>query len=59
MKGDESHESKSNILESVINIVDQNHMTFSVGCTRGSAMSQLEKNRLALGLLKYLNKNRT
>jgi len=52
MKGDESHESKSNILESVINIVDQNHMTFSVGCSRGSAMSQLEKNRLALGLLK-------
>ena len=48
-------ESRANMYESALNIVDRHKMKLQVGCRRqGQNISQLEKNRLALGLLKSL-----
>lgn len=48
-------EARANMYESALNIVDRHKMKLQVGCRRqGQNLSQLEKNRLALGLLKSL-----
>lgn len=51
LEADPSYESKTNIIENAINIVDRNKSSLAVGCQRLN-LSQLEKNRIALGLLR-------
>lgn len=48
-----SHEGKTNVIENAINVVTRNKSSLAVGCMRkeGLNLSQLEMNRIALGLL--------
>jgi hypothetical protein len=51
---DKTRESRANIIENALNIVDRHQGSLAVGCGKkaGQHMSQLERNRIALGLLK-------
>ena len=53
---DKSVESRANIIENAWNIVDRHKRTLAIGCGRGKSgpqhLSSLERNRIALGLLK-------
>jgi hypothetical protein len=53
LKTDSSKDSKLNILENAINLVDRNKSNFG----KIKNMSSLEKNRIALNLLSNLKQN--